>query len=225
MAPDYDEVESAVLELLREGKRMGFNQLLETLRGQGLNVSRPKLSRRLKSLVDAEVVAKNTVPGWPPSTRYSLTDQTTHRPNPVAKPPVDPSMSLGGFRAITALLCLGLLTSIAALCWHCGSLQTDLSLRERELICLLLGGLMEEIDMLEENDTAQLEHLTAQITGLQIRPNEEGLELELAGRAGSKIVKVIYAQSTKLRTPQAQSQCDLLILSCASRRFPRQDLH
>jgi DNA-binding transcriptional ArsR family regulator len=195
MAPDYDEVESAILELLRERKRMGFNQLLEALRGQGLNVSRPKLSRRLKSLVDAEVVAKSTVPGWPPSTRYSLTDQTTHRPNPVARVPLDPSRSLRRFRAITVLLCFGLLTSIAALCWQCDSLQTDLSLRERELICLLLGGLIEEIDMFEENDTAQLEHLTCQITGLQIRPSEEGLDLQLSGRAGSKIVKVTYARS------------------------------
>ena len=196
MLPDFDQVESMILRLLEERQRMGFNELLETLRVQGLNVSRPKLSRRLKRLVDVEVVAKTTVPGWPPSPRYSLTYQMIHHPDYVAKTPMEPSRSLRRFRAITALLCLSLLSSIAALCWRCDSLQTDLSLRERELICLLLERLTaEEIDMLRENDTALPEHFSARINGLQIRPNEEGLELKLAGRGGSRIIKLVFSAS------------------------------
>jgi len=98
-------------------------------------------------MVDADVVMKSTVPGWPPSTSYYLMDQTIRRAHPIARSPVDPGRPPGRltrFRAATALLGLGLLVSTAALCWQsqsCTSLRLDLSSKEVEL-----AGLQENLE-------------------------------------------------------------------------------
>jgi len=136
MRPDSDQVQSAILGLLEGNKRMGFNQLLEALGAQGLDVSRPKLSRRLRRLVEAGTVHKSLMPGWPPSTSYSLTSEPSPEPDSLTAPRFfkgKPSVKLW---IVTALLGAGLVVSLAAMYWEnqrCGGLLACLSSKEIKL--------------------------------------------------------------------------------------------
>lgn len=72
MHSPFDEVEEAIIELLNKNTSMRFTDLFESLDSKGIEITRPKLSRRLKNLVNLGVIIKETVSGWPPTTCYRM---------------------------------------------------------------------------------------------------------------------------------------------------------
>jgi len=113
---------------------MGFNQILEALRTNGLKVTRPKLSRRLKRLVQTGAVTRTTIPGWPPSTSYSLMGEEGREL---------PRSPIGRYRAwgrlpwiVSGLLGVGLFIALSAAYLGgqtCRSLRTDILGKDAEL--------------------------------------------------------------------------------------------
>jgi len=67
---ELDGLEKAIIQSLEDEGSLGFNELLREMVSRKCQVSRGSLSRRLKRLVELELVAKEMIPGWPPSTRY-----------------------------------------------------------------------------------------------------------------------------------------------------------
>ncbi len=134
MPVEYDQLESAILRILRERTKMGFNEILEALKTNGLKVTRPKLSRRLKNLVRAGAVTKSVIPGWPPSTSYSLMGKEGR------ELPRSPARRYrAGWRlrwTLSGLLGVGLFIALTAAYLGgqtCRSLRTDILGKDAEL--------------------------------------------------------------------------------------------
>ncbi len=105
-----------------------------------MEVSRPKLSRRLKKLVEANVIGKSVIPGWPPSSYYWLTSERVEETASSSKPTVRPYKTCGRAHWVAAgFLGMGLLISLVGLLsasQRCSSLQADLRSKEVELVRL-----------------------------------------------------------------------------------------
>ncbi len=137
MPVEYDQLELAILRILREGTKMGFNEILEALKMNGLKVTRPKLSRRLKRLVQAGAITKSVIPGWPPSTSYSLMGKEGR------EPPRPPSRRYrAGWRlpwTLSGVLGVGFFIALTAAylgAQTCRSLRTDILGKDAELLDL-----------------------------------------------------------------------------------------
>jgi len=129
---------------------MGFNQVLEALvEMNGLDVTGPRLSRRLKRLVEAGVVVKTVIPGWPPSTSYSLMGEAVQTPPSPSKPQIGPHTAWDRLPwIVSALLGAGLLIAFVAAYWEgqrCRSLEAGILGKEVEL-SYLRGRLATTID-------------------------------------------------------------------------------
>jgi DNA-binding Lrp family transcriptional regulator len=70
MAPD-DEIEEEVLRLLKETDSLSFNEIIDYLERK-MSISSPKLSRRLRHLVDLGVIKREIIDDWPPRSSYSM---------------------------------------------------------------------------------------------------------------------------------------------------------
>ncbi len=72
MGQGLDEVEHEILSVLSQSKRgLGFNQIVESVKKR-LVSSSPKISRRLRHLVDLGEVRREITDDWPPRTLHSI---------------------------------------------------------------------------------------------------------------------------------------------------------
>jgi len=136
MPADSERLESTILRILCQ-RQMSFNQILEALEMNGLDVTGPRLSRRLKKLVEAGAVVKTVIPGWPPSTSYSLMSEAVQTPPSPPKSRIAPNTAWGRLPwIVSALLGAGLLIAFVAAYWQgqrCRSLETGILGKEVEL--------------------------------------------------------------------------------------------
>ena len=98
MGRDLDEVEREVVQLLREKRPLRFTDIVQSLSAASRATS-PKLSRRLKHLVDLGVIRRQVTNDWPPRALYLVNigaGQTEHaqtvkgtasEPDASSKPP------------------------------------------------------------------------------------------------------------------------------------------
>jgi DNA-binding Lrp family transcriptional regulator len=75
MGSGLDETEEKILRLLGGDNSLGFNDIVESLKGE-MPVSSPKVSRRLRHLVDLGRVKREVTDDWPPRSLYSLSNTT-----------------------------------------------------------------------------------------------------------------------------------------------------
>jgi hypothetical protein len=71
---DLDETEEAILQALTQTESLGFNDLVQHVE-RVVSTSSPKISRRLKRLVDLGIVKRTITDDWPPRTLYYLPSQ------------------------------------------------------------------------------------------------------------------------------------------------------
>jgi len=71
MGPDSDRTEEEILRLLDELGSLGFSEIVELLKAR-IPTSSPKISRRLRSLVDQGIVERTVTRDWPPRTLYTF---------------------------------------------------------------------------------------------------------------------------------------------------------
>ena len=75
MGIELDDIENIILNSLSDQPQIGFNDLIRVIESKGVNINRNVLSRHLKRLIELGIIEKQTIPGWPPSTAYKISNK------------------------------------------------------------------------------------------------------------------------------------------------------
>jgi DNA-binding Lrp family transcriptional regulator len=221
MDSDHDETEQEILRLLGDTGALGFSEIVESLRAR-VAASSPKISRRLRSLVDQGIVERTVTADWPPRTLYALHGTGGQPPSPGAgkarsmrgkEPKADrwhrmPTVLRG--RHLPILLSLFLAVCLAiAFCAilqdreHIRSLKTKIRLNEEQAGSIgeslhTASRLLEDITEKLRDTNLALEDRTSEL--VQLRSQLAALESTLASPVSSSLAKVEIGRGSVVQT-------------------------